>query len=146
MKTLMLSALGWFFLGLAILGAVLPLLPTTPFALLSLYFFSKSSPKMARWLLDHPWFGPTIRRWKENRTLAPKVKAWALSLLSFSMIISLWLSRDILWLSAFLWVTWLSLLFFLGRIPTTVDKDIDDIGQMSQLDPSDKELKGCCGE
>jgi uncharacterized membrane protein YbaN (DUF454 family) len=124
MKRIILSALGWLFLSLAMLGAVLPLLPTTPFALLSLFFFNKSSPRMARWLLVHPWFGPTIHRWQESRTLSLKVKIWALTLLSLSMMMSLWLAKENFWLSAFLWTTWISLLFFLGRIRTE-PKDSD---------------------
>jgi uncharacterized membrane protein YbaN (DUF454 family) len=61
--------LGWSFLILGILGAFLPLLPTTPFLLLALYFFSRSSPKWSAWILNHRVFGPPIHRWREKKAI-----------------------------------------------------------------------------
>jgi hypothetical protein len=62
-------------LGLA--GIFLPLLPTTPFLLLSSYCFIRSSPRAHRWLLAHPWFGPPIRDWEEHRAVSRRVKLLA---------------------------------------------------------------------
>ena len=44
---------GTLSLALAILGIVLPGLPTTPFALLSAYLYAKSSRKLYNWLLNN---------------------------------------------------------------------------------------------
>ena len=52
--------LAYMSVGLAAAGVVLPLLPTTPFVILAAFFASKSSPAFARWLEDHPTFGPAI--------------------------------------------------------------------------------------
>jgi uncharacterized membrane protein YbaN (DUF454 family) len=66
--------LGFVFLGLGVLGVVLPLLPTTPFILLSAACFARSSEKWHRWLLANETFGPMIRNWDENRCITCRVK------------------------------------------------------------------------
>lgn len=65
---------GFVFLGLGTLGVVLPLLPTTPFILLSAACFARSSEKRHRWLLANSTFGPMIRNWEENRCISRRVK------------------------------------------------------------------------
>ena len=74
LHTRLLIILGWFFLALGALGAVLPILPTTPFLIIALALFSKSSPRFHQMLLNNRWFGPTLRQWEESRTLSPKIK------------------------------------------------------------------------
>jgi uncharacterized protein len=58
--------LGWLMVATGIVGAFLPVLPTTPFLLVALWCFSKSSPKLESWLLSHPKFGPSLRNWREK--------------------------------------------------------------------------------
>jgi hypothetical protein len=65
---------GFFFVGLAVVGAVLPVLPTTPFLLLASYFFIRSSPRLNSWLLRTRLFGPLIRDWQRHRAVRPRVK------------------------------------------------------------------------
>lgn len=65
---------GWLFLLLGIVGIPLPLLPTTPFLLLSAFFFSRSSPRLHRWLRGHRIFGPIIRDWEEHGCISLKAK------------------------------------------------------------------------
>jgi len=69
--------LGFLFLGLAILGAVLPILPSTPFLLLSAWFFARSSEKWHRWLLESELFGPMLRNWEDNRCISIRTKVFA---------------------------------------------------------------------
>ena len=73
----MIRLLGFAFLGIAIVGVFLPLLPTTPFVLLAAGCFAKSSERMHRWLLANPTFGPMIQRWEEKRCISCRVKAVA---------------------------------------------------------------------
>ena len=64
-------ALGALSLGLGIIGIFLPLLPTTPFVLLAAYFFSRSSKRLHRWLVEHPRFGHYIRDWEAEQVIPP---------------------------------------------------------------------------
>lgn len=70
--------LGLFFVGLGVLGAILPVLPTTPFLLLASFFFVRSSPRLNDWLRRSRLFGPFLRDWQEHRGVRLKVKIVAL--------------------------------------------------------------------
>jgi len=74
----LLKILGTFLVGLAILGIVLPLFPTTPFLLLALACYAKSSRKLHRWLLTNRWFGTYLRNYKERKGIPLKVKVLAI--------------------------------------------------------------------
>jgi uncharacterized membrane protein YbaN (DUF454 family) len=77
-------ALGWVFFALGILGAMLPVLPTTPFMLLALWAFSKSSPRFHDWLYHHRVFGPPLQRWRRERVIPWWTKAIALASMALS--------------------------------------------------------------
>ena len=89
--THLLIILGWFFLALGAIGAVLPILPTTPFLIVALALFSKSSPRFHQMLLNNRWFGPTLRQWEETRSLSrrTKYKVCALIIAVFSFSIAM---------------------------------------------------------
>lgn len=78
--------LGWVSVLLGFIGALLPVMPTTPFLILAAYLFSKSSPKFHAWLLNLPKFGPVIKEWEESKTIKKEVKIMAIGLLSISMM------------------------------------------------------------
>ncbi len=71
-------AFGFLSLALAILGIFLPVLPTTPFLLLSAYLFAKSSPKMHSWLLSTKYFGKIIKDYQTKKGVAFGLKVFAL--------------------------------------------------------------------
>lgn len=73
--------------GLGGLGAVLPLVPTTPFLLLAAWAASRSSPELHEWLYRHPRYGPVLRDWRDHRALRPRVKCVALLLITVSWLI-----------------------------------------------------------
>ena len=88
MKKNILLMVGFISLFLGILGIVIPLLPTTPFLLLSAASFARSSEKMHGWLMNHPWFGKYIRNFQENKAIPLFTKIVSVSLLWITILIS----------------------------------------------------------
>jgi hypothetical protein len=76
-----LFSVGMLSVGLAAAGLVLPLLPTTPFLLLAGACFARSSDRHYQRLMNHPAFGPILRRYREHRAISRKVKIATLVLL-----------------------------------------------------------------
>ncbi|MDG2276640.1 MAG: YbaN family protein [Pseudomonadales bacterium] len=69
--------LGWIALVLGVIGAFLPLLPTTPFLLLAAWSFSQGSEKLHLWIMTHPKLSPPIIDWQENRAIQRSIKVTA---------------------------------------------------------------------
>jgi len=65
---------GWTCVGLAVLGSILPLLPTTPFLLLASWCFYRGSPRIHAWLHRSKWFGPTLDDWQHYHGIRKSVK------------------------------------------------------------------------
>jgi uncharacterized membrane protein YbaN (DUF454 family) len=70
-------ALGLLFTALGLVGAVLPLMPTTIFLILAVGCFARSSPRLEAWLLDHPRFGPGLRAWRREKAIPRGAKVMA---------------------------------------------------------------------
>lgn len=109
---------GWISLILGIIGIFLPLLPTTPFVLLSAACFSKSSPRLYRWLINQPRLGPMIRNWEQHGSISQSAKVTAtvlmISLFSLSF---LFLNLSLLFRGALV-CTGAGVLWFIWTRPT----------------------------
>jgi uncharacterized membrane protein YbaN (DUF454 family) len=77
----LLASVGVLFVGLAIIGVFVPLLPTTPFLLLAAACFVRSSDRLYNWLVRHRWLGPYIRNYREHKAITKKAKISTLALL-----------------------------------------------------------------
>jgi uncharacterized membrane protein YbaN (DUF454 family) len=82
-------AAGFVCIALAVIGAILPLMPTTVFVILAAYCFARSSPRLERKLLDHPTFGPHIVRWRTSGAISRKGKRAAAAAFAFSIAVAL---------------------------------------------------------
>ena len=67
-------------LVLGVLGIFLPMLPTTPFLLLSAAAWVKASPSLYEWLINHRVLGEYIRNFREHRAIPLRVKIISVSL------------------------------------------------------------------
>lgn len=82
---LALFGLGWVFFALGIIGAVLPVMPTTPFMLVALWCFARSSRRFHRWLLRHKLFGPPLQSWERHGIIPLGAKIIAIASMIASM-------------------------------------------------------------
>jgi uncharacterized membrane protein YbaN (DUF454 family) len=79
-----LTTIGLASVGLAVIGIFLPVLPTTPFLLLAIACFARSSEKFHARLLSNKTFGPTIRHWETSKSIPRKAKIYALILIAIA--------------------------------------------------------------
>lgn len=89
--------LGAVSLALGLVGVALPVLPTTPFLLLTAALWARSSKRFYVWLLQHPWMGPPIVAWRRDRYIAPRAKVAAITLLALSAGSSAWFFVPLWW-------------------------------------------------
>jgi len=78
------SRLLWVTIGLAaiflaLLGVLLPLLPTTPFVLVAAFAFARSSSRLHRWLHNHALFGGLIENWNRYGAISRAAKTTAIA-------------------------------------------------------------------
>ena len=78
--------LGTVSLALGIIGIFLPLLPTTPFLLLTAALYFRGSPRLYQWLLNHKCLGPYIRNFRENKAIPLRAKIISLLLMWGTMV------------------------------------------------------------
>lgn len=124
LRSLYLAA-GLVLLALGIIGAFVPLMPTTIFLILAAWCFARSSPRLERWLLDHRQFGPILRMWRESGAIPRRAKILAClgMALGFALF---WLgARPALWalllaMAALLACAW----FVVSRPEPMLGKDI----------------------
>jgi uncharacterized membrane protein YbaN (DUF454 family) len=81
--------LGSITLLLGTIGIFLPLLPTTPFLLVTAFCYARSSDKLHKWLLSHKHFGPYIKSFLIDKTMTKKDKTRTLILLWITISISI---------------------------------------------------------
>lgn len=120
MNDFFLKIAGVFFVGLAALGVVLPVLPTTPFLLVAAGCFAKSSPYMHGKLLQSKLFGALISDWQKHRTIPKKSK--------YILLLSMFLAGcwscyvlDNVWLKIVVVLLMLGPAIFVYRLPNSVE-------------------------
>lgn len=89
--------LGFVSVSLGFIGIFLPLLPTTPFAILAAWCFLRSSRKAHVWLYRQPYFGKALQDWDQHKSISRRSKVIA--------IISIVISQIVMWTQ----VPWLGL-------------------------------------
>lgn len=78
--------LAWVSLGLALIGVVLPGVPTVPFVLLSAYAAARGSERLHARLLADPRLGPMIRDWQSSGAVSRRAKYLATATMAMSSV------------------------------------------------------------
>jgi len=115
----LLFVIGVISLVIGFIGIFVPLLPTTPFVLLSAALFAKSSKRCHGWLLCNKHTGPIISNWEANKSMPKKAKILALTMITISIGSSVLFVLKNTHLKATLLIMGLVMVFFILRIPTT---------------------------
>ncbi len=118
-----LTLAGVFFV-IGVLGALLPVLPATPFLLLASYFLSKSSPRLNRALLRSRLFGPILRDWQQLGGIRRSVRIKAVVAVVLAIAVTLFVSD--LSTAAMLAVVILALvgIVVVLRLPSATEADV----------------------
>ena len=85
---IVLSMAGTVFVLLGVAGAVLPLLPATPFLLLAAACYARGSERLYRRLLGDKYLGPYIAAFRDGKGLPLRAKVYTLLLLLASLLTS----------------------------------------------------------
>ena len=111
-------ALGFASLILGIIGIVVPILPTTPFILLSAFLFLHSSKKLHNWLHENRFFGKYLKSYREGYGIPLKMKLFFVAILNASILYSVFYVVSNIWINVFLIVIAISVSIHLFMIKT----------------------------
>ncbi len=99
MKALLIL-LGGLSLVLGVIGIFLPVLPTTPFLLLTAALWCRGSERLYRWLLAQPRLGSYIRNFREHRAIPLRAKVVTVTLVWLSLTYCAIVVAGVWWLRA----------------------------------------------
>jgi len=98
-RRMLFVVLGCLMLLLGLIGAFLPVMPTTIFLILAAWFFGRSSPRLEAWMLDHPRFGPVLRDWRAHGAMPCRAKLMACGGMATGYLLFFLGARPALWLA-----------------------------------------------
>lgn len=94
---ILLITLGTFFLGVGIAGIFIPVLPATPFLLISAALYAKGSARFYNWLINNRIFGKFIKDYREGKGIPLRLKIATITLLWITIGCSAVFAVDIFW-------------------------------------------------
>lgn len=123
MKKILSLLFGHIFLILGIIGAFLPVLPTTPFLLLAAWLYSKSSPRLHNWIINHKYLGPPLRDWQERGVIGMKAKIIATLMLILVIVFRIRTLEVNIYIRGFATVVLIGVLVFIWSRPSSAVKE-----------------------
>ena len=101
-----------------IVGVFLPVLPTTPFLIVAAACFARASPALERKLLDSAIFGPTLRDWRDHRSIRRRTKVVAIAMMTASIAATIVFVLDETWQRVALAAVGVAVATWLWRVPS----------------------------
>ena len=120
-KKLFYQAIGFLWVGLADIGFVTPGIPFSIFLVIAAWAFAKSSPRMEKWLYNHPWFGEFLTNWTKKRVFPQKAKIGMLIVMASTLAVTYHVTHNmnmLLWTGAFM----LGVAIWAWRYPSTLEE------------------------
>ena len=115
-KRITFVGLGCVSLALAVIGVVLPILPTVPFLALAAFCFAKSSDRLNNWLINTKFYQNNLADFKAGKGMTVKTKTRILVTVTLVMAVGLiaMLMKGIIVGSIILSVVWLGHIYYFG--------------------------------
>jgi uncharacterized membrane protein YbaN (DUF454 family) len=122
---ILLIATGTFLIGVSIVGIFIPVLPTTPFLLLSAALYARSSKRFYNWLINNRILGRYIKNYREGKGIPVKAKITAISILWITIGYSAIFAIEILWVRILLVIIAIGVTVHIVRIKPKVENNTD---------------------
>ena len=104
-KKYLYQALGIICVGMAYIGFVVPGIPFSIFLVIAAWANAKSSPKMHKWLYNHPWFGKFLTEWTDHKVFPTKGKYGMVIVMASTLAVTYHITHNmnmLMWTSAFM--------------------------------------------
>ena len=123
-KRITFVVLGCVSLALAVIGVVLPILPTVPFLALAAFCFAKSSDQLNNWLINTKFYQNNLADFKAGKGMTVKTKVRILATVTLVMAIGLiaMLMKGVIVGSIILSVVWLGHIYYFGFKVKTLEE------------------------
>jgi uncharacterized membrane protein YbaN (DUF454 family) len=94
--------IGTFFLIIGGIGIVIPILPTTPFLILTTICYMRGSKRLYNWIIKNRIFGNFIKNYYEGNGVSLQAKLVSISFLWITISISIFFIVEIVWIEIIL--------------------------------------------
>lgn len=136
------AALGLFFFALGAVGALLPVLPTTPFLLLASFFFLRSSKRLNDWFVGTKLYKRYLSNYMDKRQMTVRAKLLCacpgvIIMSVLAVVLPQWWAKALL-----IGLTLFEIWFFATRIKTVSVEEARQYGQMRNGELGDLEPTG----
>lgn len=118
-------ALGIVFMIIGMIGVVLPVLPTTPFLLAALFFFTKSSLRAKIWFEGTKLYQNHLNDFVTRRAMTLRTKVMLLSFASTMLLIAFLMMNNIYGRITIVLLVIFKYYYFIFRIETIREVDND---------------------